>query len=83
MHNLHNMPEDSWFRIKEHHEAIISEWQKLIDNSPKLDWKAIGVTGIEDFKSKLAKGEMDAQLEFARKIVEYDEKCGSFGLLCI
>lgn len=60
--------------IIKYHEAIISEWQKLIDNSPKLDWKAIGVTGIEDFKSKLAKGEMDAQLEFARKIVEYDEK---------
>ena len=25
MHNLHNMPEDSWIRIKEHHEAIIQE----------------------------------------------------------
>lgn len=25
MHDLHNMPEDSWVRIKDHHEAIVSE----------------------------------------------------------
>lgn len=25
MHNLHDMPEESWIRIKDHHEAIISD----------------------------------------------------------
>lgn len=68
-----NLSDKDREKIIKYHEAVVEEFQKLIDNNQNLDWSAFGVKTIEEFKKALSTGEIDQYLPLVETVYRYNE----------
>lgn len=68
-----NLSDKDREKIIKYHDAVVEEFQELIDNNQNLDWSAFGVKTIEEFKKALSTGEIDQYLPLVETVYRYNE----------